>query len=255
MLITKLKFLYIFFIIFSTYSYKISIVNKNKIFNLDKLKPINVIEPYYKKKDIYKNISCILFFSGGSSFITPQIYNNFFIKLVENNFSVYTPSFKYKNIDKLIDILDQNYKEVIIAGHSSGASVALNNCNNYKIRKLILLDPVNTRIFNVSSLFNITNINLLIYFNALKSYKITFNPFGLPFIPFLRIKNNNLNFKNLCNISYVNSIDFGHADILDKPYADFMHNTRIAVGNKNRSFDSINNYHKFISNNIKELLM
>ena len=253
------KFFYLlfnFFYFFNFFIHAYSLpLSRTKFLLNKKLQPIDVIEPYYRDNIKYKNnVSCILFFTGGSSFITPKIYNNFFTKLSDNNFAVYTPSFNYKNINELINVLNDNYKEVIIAGHSSGATVALNNCYNNKIKKLILLDPVNTRIFNINSLFSIPNINSIIYFNAMKSYKITFDPFGLPFIPFLRIKNNNLVLNNNCSIVNINSNNFGHADILDKPYGDFMHFTRIAVGNKNRSLTSINDYHKWISDNIKKLL-
>tara|TARA_B100001094_G_C17949431_1_gene679757 strand:- start:31 stop:834 length:804 start_codon:yes stop_codon:yes gene_type:complete len=265
MLNKKFFFIYFLFLYFSNvfvYAYSLPLTRTKYLLNnklqttksTDYTLPIHVIEPYYRDYNKYKNnVSCILFFTGGSSFITPQIYNNFFNKLSNNNFAVYTPSFNYKNISDLINILSENYKEVIIAGHSSGATVALNNCYNDKIKKLILLDPVNTRIFNISSLFSIPNISSIIYFNAMKSYKITFDPLGLPFIPFLRIKNNNLDLNKNCSVVTIDSENFGHADILDKSYGDFMHFTRIAVGNKNRSLISIDNYHKWISDNIKNL--
>lgn len=203
--------------------------------------------------------TCIVFFTGASSFISPKIYNNFFNKLIKEEIDIYVPSFNYKNIGILVNTLSNEYEKVVIAGHSSGATVALKNIENKninanKINTLILLDPVNTQLSNTSKPYNIETIASILFLYANKSYKITFDPFGLPFIPILKIPPEMLIREPSSTIQIVSAPQHGHADILNKEYGDFMHNTRIAVGNKNRTDESINNYHKWLAQEIKSYL-
>ena len=200
--------------------------------------------------------SCMVFFTGGSSFISPKIYENFFNELLNINIDVYVPSFNYSNFNILVDCLSKEYKQIILAGHSSGATVALKKCENNnindKFKKLILLDPVNTRLSNTSQPFNIKKVDSVLYLNALKSYEITYEPFGLPFIPILKVPPEML--INNAVIKVVTAKNYGHGDILNKEYSDLTHNTRLAVGNKNRSVEVINNYHKWLANKIKDFI-
>ena len=74
---------------------------KSYIRNFDnKIKDIKVTEPYYVSKT---NTSAIIFFTGGSSFVIPEIYQSFLNSISNNSFSIYSPSFKYKDIDVLVD--------------------------------------------------------------------------------------------------------------------------------------------------------
>jgi len=232
----------------------------NKIFN-------NIKKKYYTpiiarttsvityKGDDYENKfkSCIVFFTGGSSFISPKIYSNLFNELVNVNIDVYVPSFNYNDFNILIESLSNEYKQIILAGHSSGATVALKKCENEnindKFKKLILFDPVNTRLSNTTKPFKIKNIDSVLYLNALKSYEITYDPFGLPFIPIFKIPPEML--VNDAIIKVITAKNYGHGDILNKEYGDLTHNTRLAVGNKNRSIENINNYHKWLVKQIK----
>ena len=93
-----------------------------------------------------------------------------------------------------IDKLNKKHKEVIIMGHSSGGTTAINYAKNDKIKKLILLDGVDTRFINKETknkLHNLQNLNSILYIKANKSYNITYDPYGLPFIPILSINNDN----------------------------------------------------------------
>ena len=225
------------------------------------IKNITTVRSYkrFPEKSHYEDRNsqtCIVFFTGASSFISPKIYNNFFTMLMKEEIDIYVPSFNYKNIDILVDTLSNEYKQVVIAGHSSGATVALKNIENKKIdtekiKKLILLDPVNTQLSNSSKPYNIETIASVLFLYANKSYKITFDPFGLPFIPILKISPHMLISEPSSTIQIITASHHGHADILNKEYGDFMHNTRIAVGNKNRTEESINNYHKWLAQKIK----
>ena len=191
--------------------------------------------------------ACVIFFTGGSSIMSPIIYEDFLTSVTERNVAVCVPSFRYQNLDFLIKRLSEEYREVVIAGHSSGCTVALNNCHHKQVKKVVLMDPVNTRITNTTTQFNIRNIKSVLFMNAMKSYKVTFDPLGLPFIPFLRITPELLDTRNLCKIKHIDNSDYGHCDILNPVWSNLMHFTRIAVGNRVRSNAMFQSYHDWIS--------
>ena len=197
---------------------------------------------------------CMLFFTGGSASMTPLIYENFLLNVVQKNIVVCAPPFRYECIDSLIDNLSEKYGEVVIAGHSSGCTVALNKCDHPKVNKMILMDPVNTRINNLTARYNISNINSLLFINAMKSYHVTLDPFGLPFIPFLRITKESLFTSENCSTTHVDFQEHGHSDILNPIYANFMHFTRISVGNRNRSYEMFKTYHNSIAEAISNFI-
>jgi hypothetical protein len=88
--------------------------------------------------------------------------------------------------------------------------------------------------------------------NALKSYKINNDPFGLPFIPFLRISLDTLDLKDECIPKTIDTTEYGHCDILDNSYANFMHWTRISVGNKERDIEI---YKSLLADEIRKFVM
>ena len=139
----------------------------------------------YKPRTKNSEKKCVIFFTGAYAFMPSFIYNSFIQNLVKENISVCVPQYNHKNINGLVNKLSTKYDNIAIMGHSSGCSVALKNCNNKNIQKIILFDPVNTRLSKEK--YKIYNIKHILYINAMKSYKITFDPFGLPFIPFLKI--------------------------------------------------------------------
>ena len=224
---------------------------KTYVRSFNKIKDIKVTEPYYISN---KNTTAIIFFTGGSSFVIPEIYQNFLNSISNNRFSVYSPSFKYENIDLLVDELKKEYKEVIFMGHSSGGTVALNNCcENKNIKTVILLDPVDTNILRNKKTKKFKYLENILFLNALKSYKWNFNPFGPPFIPFkkIRLDEHKINITQKCNIKKYIFEKYGHCDILDKPYSDLMHFTKLSVGNTNRTLQNFHFYHNHLSNIIK----
>ena len=80
---------------------------------------------------------------------------------------------------------------------------------------------------------------------------LTFDPFGIPFIPFGSLKSKDLILSKKCKIYNIEAKNYGHCDILDYPYSNYMHRSRMAVGNSNRSHVNLNNYHKWAANLIK----
>ena len=127
-------------------------------------------------------------------------------------------------------------------GHSSGCTTAINTCNN-KVDRLILLDPVKTPYFKANQDINFLE-NILII-NAEKSYKWNIIPPFIPFIPFFKISIDDLSI-NKNKIKIININNFGHCDIINNPWRNIMHYSRISLGNNNRDNITINNYHKLL---------
>ena len=220
--------------------------------NLDDIK---VIEPHYVSKG---NTSAILFFTGGSSAMIPEIYQDFLTTLASNKFSIYSPSFRYKNIPKLIKELNTEYKNVMVMGHSSGATTAINQCKNSKyINTLILMDAVDTNILKrKNKKLEVNYIRNIIFLNAQKTYQWNFRPFGPPFIPFkkLILDEKKMILKKECNIKKYTFEKYGHCDILDKPYSDIMHYAKLSIGNTNRTSKNSRYYHNNVVNIIRNNL-
>ena len=217
-------------------------------FDNKELNDIKVVEPYYISK---RNTTAILFLTGGSATMTSDIYSNFLDELAVKKFSTYSLPRGYKNTNILINELFKEYNNVIFMGHSSGGTTAINKCKNIsEIKTLILLDGVDTSIFSLKSRykdFNLKYINNLLFLNAGKSYKWTYDPPGIPFIPFLSIKKKLLELKKNCKVIEIQTDDFGHSDILDRPYSNLMHYTRLSVGYKNRSMKNLRDYHIWLA--------
>ncbi len=218
----------------------------NKDLPIDKkLSEIMVHEPLYVSK---KNTTAIIFFTGGSSFITSDIYTNFMHNLAYHNFAIYTPFLKYSSKNYLINKLSEDYRNVIVMGHSSGCTTAINFCkDNNLVKKLVLLDGVNTGFITGKNKFDIKYIDQILMLNAGKAYKWTFDPPGIPFIPFFSITKKNLNVNQNCIIKKITAENYGHSDILDISYSNFMHNTRLSVGFKNRSKYNNIRYHQWLA--------
>lgn len=195
--------------------------------------------------------NCVVFFTGGSNAMSHTIYSDFFDSLNHNNISVYIPCFNYRHIPYLTRILHKNYKKVIMVGHSSGCTTMLNQCMNQShINSVVLMDPVNTKIAMKETFFSIPFIRKILFMHAEKSYKISRRPFGLPFIPFFRIKKEELKGDKIGKVVEVTSPEHGHSDILNPYYSNIMHFTRITVGHTNRSHDFLRSYHNRLSKNI-----
>jgi hypothetical protein len=186
----------------------------------------------------YKN-PCIVFYTGGSNIMSPLIYSDFLSKL--EDVDVFRISFQLdKNKDEFFKDLKSKYSSVNLLAHSSGCTRAVNNCNNY-VDNIILLDPVKTFFWDDTKDLNFLD-NILIV-NAEKSYKWSIIPPFIPFIPFFKVDLNDLNiYKSKIKILVINN--YGHSDIIDKPYRDFMHYSRLSLGNNNRN--SIEKYHKLL---------
>ena len=239
--------LYLLFLLFVfANSYKFAPINKY-VRHYDNNYGVNVIERCKIEK---KKTPCILFLTGGSGGIPPQIYSHFMDNLATHGFSIYTPHSQFKNRTLLIQNLTSEFKEVVVVGHSSGGTTAINYAKNPEIKKLILLDAVDTRIFSSkyrNRIHQLENLDYVLFLTARKSFKGSLNPPGIPFIPFLAVKPDIMNLKYSCKVINIEAKEFGHADILDLHYSNLMHKSRICVGYNNRTFENMNDYHNWLT--------
>jgi hypothetical protein len=184
---------------------------------------------------------CIVFYTGGSNAISPLVYSDFLSNL--ENIDVFRIPFQCnKNKDRFFKDLKKKYSSINLLAHSSGCTRAVNNCNN-DVDSLILLDPVKTPYWDSEK--NLHYLSNILIINAEKSYKWSLIPPFVPFIPFFRVNPSDINIdKNKVKILTIHK--YGHSDIIDKPYRDLMHYSRISVGHNKRN--NIEKYHKFLSN-------
>ena len=171
-----------------------------------------------------------------------DIYNDFLTKL-KVNYDVSVIKNSNNNNFAIMEQIYENMNEnsnIISIGHSSGCTTLVNYCTKFKsIDKYILLDPVDNNVNNDVTL-KLRNKNIL-QINADKSYKWKFTPFPkVPFIPGFKMDLHKFKENNITKISVK---DYGHCDILDTAFSNFMHNT-IAEGNENR--ETLDNYKNFI---------
>jgi len=183
-----------------------------------------------------------LFFSGGNSLMPSLIYGGFMERLGEiSSVKPVQNSVNYFPNDNIMNqLLENDITEsgTFAIGHSSGATTLLNHCSKFKVDKVILLDPVdNIKIIN-KDFPDINKFSDILVIKAEKSYKWSFDKLRknlllipgikIPFIPLGKLDTDV--FRNKTEITIK---DFGHCDILDQPYNDYMHGS-FSEGVKNR---------------------
>ena len=194
---------------------------------------------------------CLLFYTGGSNLFQSDIYSEFIHAVEKEEIDVYDIPFNYQLLQQDVDFLkskyNYDYQSINVLGHSSGCTTLLNQCGElHGVNNVFLFDPVKTKFFNHDK-WSCKNYDSLSFIHAAKTYKINSDPFGLPFIPIFKLTIEHLDVVGP-NIDEINIKEHGHSDILNKKLANFMHNTRISVGNKNRDTTTRNKYFDTILN-------
>lgn len=195
--------------------------------------------------------SCIVLFTGGSNIMSTTIYTDFLSHLESDHniikmpFLVNTKAMR----DNCIEELDKTYDTITYLAHSSGATTAINQMHP-SVDRLILLDPVATP--NIDYTINLNTLDTINIINADLSYKWSYKPPFLPFIPIFKLDPDRLNIdKKLITIETIDN--YGHSDLIDKPYRDIMHFTGISRGNHDRK-TAIYNYHNLLFNKINNII-
>ena len=224
-------------------------------FKKSKIIPVsNICKIKSNYSTVSKKENGMLFYSGGSNLFKKDIYGEFIETLDSNNIQVYDVPYKTKIDKKIIKKLKNSHKTINALGHSSGCTTLLNQCDSKNIDNIFLLDPVNTNL-KKDKKYNVSSYKSISFIDASKSYKITFDPFGFPFVPFFRLLPESFNNNGNCLIYNKQFKNYGHSDILNAPLSDFMHFTRISVGNKDRTKKTKNKYFNIISNYINKIIM
>ena len=195
--------------------------------------------------------SCIVLFTGGSNIMSSSIYTDFLSyiqsdhKILKIPFNIYTKDM----LDNCIQDLDKTYDTISYLAHSSGATTAINKIHPC-VDRLILLDPVATP--NIDYNINLNTLDSINIINADLSYRWSYKPPFLPFIPIFKLDPDKLNIdKNLISIETIDN--YGHSDLIDKPYRDIMHFTGISRGNPDRK-RAIYNYHNLLFSKINNII-
>ena len=226
---------------------------------------IKVYEPKILDK---KNTHSLLFFTGGNSLITSEIYTDFLSTLANENFSVFVAPTNLDDVEYVIDTLSEEYLDITNIGHSSGAVNVIKSANKNKlIKRSILLDPVDSdslfKYFNFQYQlpFFPKNINKLefkylkdlLVINAKKSYEWKLIPLTIPFVPAFKMDVNNV-IKDKGNLDFIEAENFGHSDILNPFWGEIMHNT-ISKGSEDRNEEVIDQYHLWLAKTIKNFII
>ena len=183
-----------------------------------------------------------LFFSGGNSLMPNLIYGGFLeklnevadVKCIENEMTYFPDD---TMVNRLLDagITEPN---TVAISHSSGATTLLNRCAKFNINKVVLLDPVDNNKLVGKEFPEVNKISEVLVIKAEKSYKWSFDTLRknmllipnikIPFIPLGKLDTDVFPSKTEITLK-----DFGHCDILDQPYNNYMH-TSFSEGNENR---------------------
>lgn len=239
---------------------------------------IKLYKPTFNSGENKENLKNIVFYTGGNSIIPSEIYNNFLKTLASSYYNVYVVT-NDKNINEvLFDELEDLESETIIIGHSTGCVNAIQESNSNKfVKKIILMDPVNNKdLFKINPIPFVPTLNTfgfgnkeenkdlelklkyvkdVLLLNAEKSYDWSFFPsFNMPFIPAFAMSQDKVeNLNSELNVKVVKAKDYGHSDVLDSMYSDFMHKT-ISKGNEQRGEENMYEYYVWLTEQINEFI-
>ena len=225
---------------------------------------INVYEP---ANTIPSETPCVYFFTGANNFIPSDIYSTFLTSLSSKGVSIhcFNNYQLYKNKEVDTDILEtsgKDYSNITYIGHSTGCvnTLKLSSPKN----KVILIDPVdNTFLFDLkekladkifdlglnaspNNLVKDMNNKDIMILNFKKSYEWKVLPPTMPFI-----FTGKMEFPKTTKVTEIKN--YGHCDILDKKWSDFMDST-VSKGFINRDDDEVYKIHDIVSDYVKDFI-
>lgn len=187
--------------------------------------------------------SCIVFFSGGSNYMSRTIYSDFLSHIDSSKYDIIQFN---KKIESELEY--SKYNQITYLAHSSGGTTAINNIRPH-VNHLFLLDPVATPNLD-SNTISLDNIEYIDIINADLSYRWSRYPPFIPFIPVFKLDPSRLKIATR-NIKTITMKGYGHADLIDNPYRDIMHYMGLSRGSRDRSPSAINRYHNNLARYIQ----
>lgn len=226
---------------------------------------------------------CVILFTGGNALIPADVYSDFTTELAQKNMTVYIPTNSFNAYEKLFETLANEHVSVSILTHSSSAIKGITLGEVHKISNVYCLDPVDSRVIEMAELkpniefrpshllpwndknpfdikflkkYPLNSIKNLVFIRAQKSYEWNLNPFAfqIPFIPVFAMNEFDFEMGDSVQFHEDTVTDFGHCDILNYPYANMMHESKISIGNAKRDVHTMKRYHQWIGDVIQKYL-
>lgn len=222
------------------------VVTKNVKYNNNK---INI----YTKSDCeLSDTPALLFFTGLNSVVPNNLYDDLLRIITKQNITCYVGSNNMETNEELIDDILSSHTNLTVAGHSSGCITCCNSISkNSEVTSIVLLDPVdNSFLSNEQSKPNLNQIEDILVINAKRSYEwewVDLLP-KLPFIPAFKMTSDSLKLKSP-KVTLLDADNFGHTDILNRPWTDIMHNS-VSRGTTDRSYKNLKQYKTWIASAI-----
>ena len=199
-----------------------------------------------------------------------KLYNNFLNSISNKEINVYAPT--DDNIKNLFTKLKENNNNITIVSHSNSAIKAIEYSNNNDfINNLVLIDPLDLRnnndkredIMEVTdinsinknkkkSLLKLNNIDNLLIINSKKSNNWRLLPITFP-IGFFSLKMTDIKISKNITKDIIKANYFGHFDIMDEGWSNFMHST-LSVGLDDRDSVKLEQYHTWLANKISDIV-
>ena len=236
---------------------------------VEQRREVRCIEPFESCTSA-KGVDDVIFFPGGNAQIPSDIYNDFLTLFAERGVRVWFPPLNFAKFDDFMSEIDTD--KTVVLTHSSGVIPGLSVAEKYNISSVYLLDPVDGRIVEeflkpmgerVKEYFmkmipwsqndendwsiKLENVKDLTIITAKKSYEWNIFPLQIPFIPAFDLKKEVFQGSPELKVKEFVANDFGHCDILNYNYGNFMHNSGISVGTSERSVAALRKYHYWLS--------
>ena len=199
-----------------------------------------------------------------------KLYNNFLNLISNKEVNIYSPT--DNNNENLLNEFKENNATITVVSHSNSAIKAIEYSNNNPyVNNLVLIDPLDLRnnndktedIMEVTdinsinknkkkSLLKLNNIDNLLIINSKKSNDWRLIPITFP-IGFFSLKMTDLKISKNITKDIIKANYFGHFDIMDEGWSNFMHST-LSVGLDDRDPVKLEQYHTWLANKISHVV-